>query len=109
MNSVLTMPETLVRPEPAAAVLQKPTLNDIVRLSEIQNTPVVLDFEGGSLTSDAGILLLREVEQQLGLVKDLAAVINDPRDARYVKHSLMELMMQRIGQISSGYEDANTL
>jgi len=107
MNSVLTMPEPLVRPEPAPAVLQKPTMNDIVRLSEIQNTPVVLDFEGGSLTSDAGILLLREVEQQLGLVKDLAAVINDPRDARYVKHTLMELMMQRIGQISSGYEDAN--
>lgn len=107
MNSVLTMPETLVRPEPVPAVLQKPTMNDIVRLSEIQNTPVVLDFEGGSLTSDAGILLLREVEQQLGLVKDLAAVINDPRDARYVKHTLMELMMQRIGQISSGYEDAN--
>jgi hypothetical protein len=107
MNSVLTMPETLVRPEPAPAVLQKPTMNDIVRLSEIHNTPVVLDFEGGSLTSDAGILLLREVEQQLGLVKDLTAVINDPRDARYVKHTLMELMMQRIGQISSGYEDAN--
>ena len=107
MNSVLTMPETLVGPEPVPAMLQKPTMSDIVRLSEIQNTPVVLDFEGGSLTSDAGILLLREVEQQLGLVKDLAAVINDPRDARYVKHTLMELMMQRIGQISSGYEDAN--
>ena len=107
MNSVLTVPETLVRPEPASSVLQKPTLNDIVRLSEIQNTPVLLDFEGGSLTSDAGILLLREVEQQIGIIKDLAEVIDDPRDARYVKHTLMELMMQRIGQIGSGYEDAN--
>jgi hypothetical protein len=49
---------------------------------DIQNTPVVLDFDGGSLTSDAGILLLREVEQQIGLIKELAAVIDDPRDAR---------------------------
>jgi hypothetical protein len=107
MNSVLTTPETLVRPEPASSVLQKSTLNDSVRLSEIQDTPVLLDFEGGSLTSDAGILLLREVEQQIGIIKGLAEVINDPRDARYVKHTLMELLMQRVGQISSGYEDAN--
>lgn len=82
-------------------------MHDSVRLAEIQNTPVLLDFEGGSLTSDAGILLLREVEQQIGIIKGLAEVIDDPRDARYVKHTLMELLLQRIGQISSGYEDAN--
>ena len=67
----------------------------------------MLDFEGGILTSDAGILLLREVEQQIGLIKELAAVIDDPRDARYVKHPLFDLMMQRVAQIGSGYEDAN--
>jgi len=107
MNSVLTTPAPLVRPEVALAAIQKPMSNETVRLLDVQNTPVVLDFEGGSLTSDAGILLLREVEQQIGIVKALADIIDDPRDARYVKHTIMDMMMQRVGQIASGYEDAN--
>lgn len=80
---------------------------DPVRLSSVENKPVLLDFEGGSLSSDAGILLLREVEQQIGLISALARVIDDQRDPRYVKHTIEELMLERIAQIACGYEDAD--
>jgi hypothetical protein len=76
-------------------------------LSPVQHQSVLLDFDGGQLSSDAGLLLLREVEQQIGIIKALAETIHDPRDSRYVKHELIELLTQRIFQIAAGYEDAN--
>jgi hypothetical protein len=68
---------------------------------------VIADFDGGQMSSDAGLLLLREVEQQLGIINSLSDVIYDARDARYVRHSVNEMMMQRVSQIASGYEDAD--
>ena len=107
MNSVLaTSQQTSLLPAHPAEICSIPP-NTTLHLRELQNLPVLLDFEGGQLTSDAGLLLLREVEQQLGLVEALANVIPDTRDARYTEHRTKELLLQRIGQIISGYEDAN--
>ena len=49
-------------------------------------------------------MLLREVEQQVGIIGGLADTINDPRDQRYIHHSVDDLMMQRVSQIAAGYE-----
>ena len=76
-------------------------------LKPVKNKPVQLNFEGGLLSSDAGILLLKEVEEQIGLVHTMAEAMSDSRDSRYIKHTTYELLMQRIFQIASGYEDAN--
>ncbi len=76
-------------------------------LSAVEAKPVWLDFDGGQLSSDAGLLLLKEVDQQIGLIQALAAVLPDPRDARYVQHTTEALLRQRIFQIAAGYEDAN--
>ena len=73
----------------------------------VKNKPVLLDFDGGHLSSDAGLLILREVEQQIGIIQKFAETIHDPRDSRYVKHDVVELLTQRIFQIAAGYEDAN--
>ena len=78
-----------------------------VRISDIDGKPVFLNFSGPDLTSDAGVLLLKEVEEQIGIIEKMAAVITDDRDARYVKHTLTELLMQRVSQIACGYEDAD--
>ena len=78
-----------------------------VRLSGIGDKPVVLNFEGSSQSADAGILLMRETEEQIGLIRAMAGVIPDPRDARYIRHTLTDLLIQRIGQICCGYEDAD--
>jgi hypothetical protein len=65
------------------------------------------DFDGGRLTSDAGGLLLREVDRQMGLTAALAACISDPRDPAKVVHDVRTMLAQRIFGIALGYEDLN--
>ena len=68
---------------------------------------VVADFHGGRLTTDAGILLLREVERRLGLFDALDAAIPDPRLPEAITHEQKALLAQRITAIAAGYEDLN--
>lgn len=63
-------------------------------------------FDGGSLTSDAGLLLLREFDQRFRLTADLAGAYQDRRRADRVEHSALALLRQRVYQIVAGYEDA---
>ena len=101
---VILKDELKYLPQPDAS---NPPLTPSVSLLNVQDKSVELDFSGGTLTSDAGVLLLREVEEQIGLIQAMVEVIPDPRDARYVKHTLTDLLIQRIAQIACGYEDAN--
>jgi len=68
---------------------------------------LTLEFDGGEITSEAGLLLLREFDQRVGLTAGLKQLLVDQRDARYVEHPVLELLRQRIYQIAAGYEDAN--
>jgi len=72
----------------------------------ISGKSVEATFDGGNVTSDAGVLFLRAVDQGLGLIRRLASAIQDRRDQRYVDHSLEDLLRQRVFQIAQGYEDA---
>jgi hypothetical protein len=65
------------------------------------------DFAGGTLSSDGGVLFLREIEAQVGVIRRFVEVLKDPRDPRYIDHSYEEMLRQRIFQIACGYEDAN--
>jgi hypothetical protein len=76
-------------------------------LKRLRNQAVEAQFDGGTLTSDGGLLLLREVEQRLGLIERINRVIADPRDSRYVTHSQAEMLTSRIFAIAAGYEDGN--
>jgi hypothetical protein len=64
-------------------------------------------FDGGTLTSDGGALLLREVESKVGIIDRIASVLTDTRHPSYVDHPLIDLLKQRVYQIACGYEDAN--
>jgi len=68
---------------------------------------LVADFEGGEITGDAGLVALRELDERLGLTRGLGKLVADTRDRRYVSHSVLGLVRQRIYQIAAGYEDAN--
>jgi hypothetical protein len=68
---------------------------------------VVADFSGGTLSSDGGALLLRQVDAGLGLTRTLAGCFRDQRDQRFVDHSLPQLLAQRIHGLALGYEDLN--
>jgi hypothetical protein len=66
---------------------------------------VIADFEGGRITSDAGGLLLRELDQRYRLTEKAARCLHDPRDSHKVKHHLLTLVRQRLFAIAQGYED----
>jgi len=64
-------------------------------------------FDGGEITSDAGLVLLYSVDRSHGLSRSFARCVSDSRDSRYVQHSLETLTTQRTLQIAAGYEDGN--
>src|SRR5512136_938102 len=66
-------------------------------------------FDGGRITSDAGVMLLGQAERRLGLADKLAAVIADPRNPLLITHSLASIFRARILAITCGYEDADDL
>jgi hypothetical protein len=68
---------------------------------------VAVDFSGGTLSSDGGVLFLRQIDASLGLTRTLAGCFNDQRDQRFVDHSMAQLLAQRIYAVGLGYEDLN--
>jgi len=76
-------------------------------LSPVGGKPIMARFDGGQLSSDAGVLALREVERRLGIAERLAACIEDPRLAGRVRHEVDDILRFRLLMIAAGYEDAN--
>jgi hypothetical protein len=68
---------------------------------------VVAQFDGGTITSNAGALLLRQADRGLGLIRRFAQCFTDRRDPRYVEHSVETLVGQRVFGLALGYEDLN--
>ena len=65
------------------------------------------DFSGGDLSSDGGLLLLRQVDRHIGLTRAAAAALPDPREPTRIVHGLRELLAQRVYGLCCGYEDLN--
>lgn len=78
-----------------------------LRFPAIAGFTVRADFEGGSVSSDFGALLMHGVDRQTGLIQRLAASIRDQRHPSYIDHSLLDLLRQRIFQTACGYVDGN--
>lgn len=78
-----------------------------VGFSSLKRRNVVADFAGGTITSDAGGLLLREVDRRLGLTRALSAAIPDPRNPQLTVHEQRTMIAQRVLGIALGYEDLN--
>jgi hypothetical protein len=71
-------------------------------LSPVEGKPVRAAFDGGMLSSDAGVLLLREVERKLGIADRLAACLADRRDPARIDHTIAEMMRFRMLAIAAG-------
>ena len=76
-------------------------------LKRLRRKAVEVDFNGGQLTSDGGLLVLREVDKKLNLIARINQAILDPRNPIYTTHSQAEILTSRIFAIAAGYEDAN--
>ena len=88
-----------------------PAMNDpmlpLPGLSPVSGKSTVAKFDGGLLSSDGGILVLREVEERLRVADRMAACIEDPRAPDQITHTLAQIIRFRLLMIAAGYEDGN--
>jgi hypothetical protein len=69
--------------------------------------PLAVKFSGLDLSSDAGLLLVKQAEENLKVCEGMSTCLEDNREQHKVKHPLLQLVSQRIYQIAAGYEDTN--
>ena len=74
---------------------------------QLGNRDVLVSFDGGLITSDAGALLLREVDAKFGFLDQFAACFTDHRSAELIEHPLVDLLKQRVFGLCLGYQDLN--
>ena len=82
-------------------------ITDRIGFQPLGQQEVLAAFDGGKITSDAGEMLLREVEAKTGIIRQFAACFTDHRDAELIEHTVVELVAQRIYGLALGYEDLN--
>jgi hypothetical protein len=68
---------------------------------------IEVNFEGGALSSEGGVMLLRQADRRIGLSKAVAAALHDPRNPDMIVHELRDLVAQRLYALCCGYEDLN--
>jgi hypothetical protein len=78
-----------------------------IEFQPLNRRDVVAQFDGGDITSDAGGLLLREVEKRTAVLKKFAACFVDHRESGSVRHVVEDLVAQRVYGLCLGYEDLN--
>ena len=76
-------------------------------LSPVAGKRIAAQFDGGLLSSDAGVLVLREIEQRLRVAERLATCVVDPRVPELVTHGLADIIRFRLLMIAAGHEDGN--
>lgn len=79
----------------------------LFNLSKVEGKKAQVRFALEETSNDGGLLLLKEVDKQIGLIDRLSGCIEDSRHQSYVKHSIDSMLRQRVMQIAAGYEDAN--
>jgi hypothetical protein len=87
--------------------LPEPDLTQGILFDSLGARKVVADFSGGDLSTDGGVLLLRQIDRGLGVSRMLARCFYDSRQQVLVAHSLEHLLAQRIYGLGLGYEDLN--
>jgi hypothetical protein len=78
-----------------------------LHFASLEDKAILVNFDGDRLSSDDGLILLGDPDDQMGLTRDLAAVLRDSRDPRRVDFTTHDLLKQWVFQIAAGYEDAN--
>jgi hypothetical protein len=78
-----------------------------IKFQGLSNREVIGQFDGGSISSDGGSLLLREVEKRTGIIEKFSECFDDYRDEKRIEHTVNALLCQRIYGLALGYEDLN--
>jgi hypothetical protein len=100
---IITAPEDRINQRLIVTNCTSPELN----FSPLSRKKIVASFSGGSISSNAGILLFREIDKRLNLTQRISALIPDQRNAAQVEHSVISMIKQRVFGIGMAYEDLN--
>lgn len=79
--------------------------NEPIELGKVGRRVIEAAFHGGDIVSDGGVLLLRQVDQRIGLTKAVARVFEDRRRHASISHSMRDMLAQRIYGLCCGWED----
>jgi len=71
------------------------------------NRSIRIDFRGAKISSDTGILMLREIDERFNITAPVTERMEDPRRASHLRHTYVDLIRQRVHQMAAGYEDCN--
>jgi hypothetical protein len=71
------------------------------------NRAIMIDFQGAKITSDVGFLLVREIDERFQIIDPMQDGLEALRSPSHTKHSLVQMVRQRVYQIAAGYEDCN--
>ena len=82
-------------------------ISDKLPLNFAAKKPLEVKFSGLDLSTDAGLLLVKQAEENLKVCEGMSDCLEDNREQHKVKHPLFQLISQRIYQIAAGYEDTN--
>lgn len=80
---------------------------DFIHFGHLGRRVIEANFQGGAISSDGGVVLLKQLDQRIGLSKAVARVLCDPRDPGRITHALHDLIAQRLYGLCCGYEDLN--
>lgn len=80
---------------------------DSATFAPLNSKKVECNFTGGKITSDGGILLIREIDTKIRLTEKIAKFIPDHRNQSYTTHSILQMIRQRVYGLALGYEDLN--
>jgi hypothetical protein len=78
-----------------------------LNFGRLNGREVIANFDGGRITSDAGIVLIAELDKKLKITTRFAECFQDYRNSSYINYSVRELLAQRVYGIALGYEDVN--
>ena len=73
----------------------------------INNRDAEISFDGEALSTDGGLILIDKLDKKLGLIEKVASKIQDDRDADRIKHTVVNIIRQRVYALASGHEDIN--
>ncbi|MGB0722112.1 MAG: transposase, partial [Gammaproteobacteria bacterium] len=79
----------------------------VVEFPRLGRRRIEAEFTGGDISSDGGVMLLRQVDRHLGLLASVAEELDDPRSQRRCAHDQLSMLRQRVYGLCLGYEDLN--
>lgn len=82
------------------------TINKL-KFSTCKGRKIITNFNGGKVTSDGGVLLLRDIDKKLNLIPRIACICSDIRKKSNCKHDIVSMIRQRVYSLALGYEDLN--